>query len=1302
MSEQSEPPAPGVERVRKAKPDLPPKTRSAVLIDADYVIRNDETRVRLQFKAKSVFYLYDRYEPYFYLDAPASEIPELMKANAFHRGLTIHPMRIEEVEREVEGHRRKVLKVFAKHPPEVPDLRAAYKDRKAWEYNIPFGRRYMIDLGLGPLTRIRYERKGRRIVKILSKKDASTAFKILAFDIETYNPRGVPRPERDECIMISYATGLDANEGHVHTWRDAGGKDFCQISKDEKGMIEAFGDDVAREDPDILAGYNSTQFDLPYMEARAKATKASLRLGRDGSSFTIRRRGIRDIAKIRGRIYVDVLPLLRFLSFIGAIKRPNNFTLDATASELLGKKKGDVERLDIWQMWDDPAQRGKLAEYSRTDSHLTWELARLVLPLELEMAKITYLPLNDVVGATASQLVESLLMHEAVARHALVPNKPGDDVAKSRLENPIEGAYVKTPSPGIYENMVVFDFRGLYPSIIISHNIDPFTLNCSCCTKAESYVSPTGARFCSKKHGLIPDVLAKVIKARGELKDKLKTLAPESDEYRSMFARQQSLKILANSYYGYLAFSRSRYYSREAAESVTAWGRHYIMQTGESAEKAGYKLLYQDSLHYDRPIVVQKPDGEIELVKIGEFVRRNKKNPELKKYRTLAFDGEKPVFKSILRAIEHEYDSQRKGKMLEFVTTHGKTVVTPQHSVYCFDSEKKQISLADAKNLKVGNCLVSMTNPPLPENHQEGESIDILDLDFGPYAHEIRAYADLEMFSPKRKGSCPYCKKNPASLYSHVSLQHNDRKLTIAQAKKTGCAWIGGANAGTGRIPRFWKLTKELAWIMGYYCAEGSASERSATSDKTMISFGSQDRKTIERVKKYFDSVLKDDLAIVEDYDKRISKNTYYYRVQRIPLVALFKYGFGMGNLSSGKRVAPIIFSASHELKSAFVDGYMEGDGLRHVQPRYKTFFQAFSTKSPELAMGLQLLLKHLPHGKNSFGKRIAHVNWNYRRDKPGIVDLRMCGVKRGAEEHGCFALARIKEIREREEHKSVFDLEVEGEHNFVDAEGLLLVHNTDSCFLMMGAKSKEDVLAWMKTVNSDLPGGMELELEAFYPRGVFVSKKTAGAGGSEAGSGAKKKYALADEKGRIKIRGFELVRRDWSVVARDTQRRVLEAILKDGSKDKAIAIVRETVEKLRSGKMDLEKLAIQTQLTKDLDKYEVKSPELAAALKANKRGKGEKFAKGSIVRYVITRSGTGSGDGEIDKSSKGTHTRSKNSKVTVSEKAELLEYAKDYDADYYIDHQVIPTVLKILKELGVTEDDLKVKGKQSGLGSYF
>ena len=91
-----------------------------------------------------------------------------------------------------------------------------------------------------------------------------------------------------------------------------------------------------------------------------------------------------------------------------------------------------------------------------------------------------------------------------------------------------------------------------------------------------------------------------------------------------------------------------------------------------------------------------------------------------------------------------------------------------------------------------------------------------------------------------------------------------------------------------------------------------------------------------------------------------------------------------------------------------------------------------------------------------------------------------------------------------------------------------------------------------MGRANASLPQKMELELEGFYPRGVFVSKK----GGGE--RGAKKKYALLGEDGRIKIRGFELVRRDWSKIAKETQLKVLEAILKEGSKEKAAAIIRE------------------------------------------------------------------------------------------------------------------------------------------------
>ena len=70
---------------------------------------------------------------------------------------------------------------------------------------------------------------------------------------------------------------------------------------------------------------------------------------------------------------------------------------------------------------------------------------------------------------------------------------------------------------------------------------------------------------------------------------------------------------------------------------------------------------------------------------------------------------------------------------------------------------------------------------------------------------------------------------------------------------------------------------------------------------------------------------------------------------------------------------------------------------------------------------------------------------------------------------------------------------------------------------------------------------------------------------------------------------------------------------------------------------------------------------------------------KGSVIAYVITKSGK-----------------------TISEKAEMAEHAKDYDPDYYINNQVMPAVMKILKELGYDEDELKNKGKQKSLGSFF
>ena len=108
--------------------------------------------------------------------------------------------------------------------------------------------------------------------------------------------------------------------------------------------------------------------------------------------------------------------------------------------------------------------------------------------------------------------------------------------------------------------------------------------------------------------------------------------------------------------------------------------------------------------------------------------------------------------------------------------------------------------------------------------------------------------------------------------------------------------------------------------------------------------------------------------------------------------------------------------------------------------------------------------------------------------------------------------------------------------------EGFKVIYSdTDSLAVTLKGKSKKSALDFLKKINDELPSLMELELESFYPRGIFVSKK----GDSQ---GAKKKYALIDEAGKLKIIGFETVRKDWSLIARETQLKVIEMILKKGN----------------------------------------------------------------------------------------------------------------------------------------------------------
>ena len=127
---------------------------------------------------------------------------------------------------------------------------------------------------------------------------------------------------------------------------------------------------------------------------------------------------------------------------------------------------------------------------------------------------------------------------------------------------------------------------------------------------------------------------------------------------------------------------------------------------------------------------------------------------------------------------------------------------------------------------------------------------------------------------------------------------------------------------------------------------------------------------------------------------------------------------------------------------------------------------------------------------------------------------------------------------------------------------------DTDSVAFTIKGKTKKQIFEFLKKLNSELPGVMELELEGFFKRGLWVTKRSGGLG-------AKKKYALIDEDDNIKIRGFETVRRDWCKLTREIQDKVIRQILKDGNEKKALGYVKELIKKIKQREISKEELII-------------------------------------------------------------------------------------------------------------------------------
>ena len=201
----------------------------------------------------------------------------------------------------------------------------------------------------------------------------------------------------------------------------------------------------------------------------------------------------------------------------------------------------------------------------------------------------------------------------------------------------------------------------------------------------------------------------------------------------------------------------------------------------------------------------------------------------------------------------------------------------------------------------------------------------------------------------------------------------------------------------------------------------------------------------------------------------------------------------------------------------------------------------------------------------------------------------------------------------------------------------------------------------------------MELELEDFFKRGIWVTTRSGVAG-------AKKKYALISKQGRLKIRGFETVRRDWCNLAREVQNNVIGMILDTGDDISALAYLKKIIKDLKARDIKLEDLIIRTQLKKSLEDYKAISPHVIAAKRMEEME--IPIAEGNLIEYYIAE------------------TPGKKTKL-VREKVKLPIEKGEYDIEYYLKKQILPAVENIFQVFNININEIIEGKKQTTLDGF-
>lgn len=511
------------------------------------------------------------------------------------------------VEKWTDLGMKPIWKVVVKHPAVVPRVRKELMSSwNLYSGDIPFANRILLDGDFGIHARASAEIISRsdfcdlyvrcQWQDISSTEPFSVPWVVMSFDLET--------SIEDGRILCAAAVVEDlSNNNRV---------EFVSSGKEEDIMAE-LTTFVTEHDPDIITGYNIDNFDMQRLQDRIRIhaskndwekrisllgwgrlpiTKEEHDRSRDG---LLPYRGNARAWSLAGRCVMDAWWQAR------QALRPERETLSFVTKLLF---PGDEEKqkigIDASKMDEEWAKRpDEVIEYCLRDAALPLDIMEEIQAIRRceAIASVAGVTLDVVANGNTSQRLDALVIRAADKNKIAVPLTGSAD----RKEGQIQGGYVHDVEAGLHPWIAILDFKSMYPSIMIAHNICYTTRIDSASTdqpqpQESIHVSPTGASFrnAEERKGLVPSLLEQLMAKRDYHKTSFSASSTHSEK-QFHDQMQYAVKIMMNTFYGVFASGFYRFTHRDLGTSITAWARHNIKQIINKLEQEGHPVVYSDT-----------------------------------------------------------------------------------------------------------------------------------------------------------------------------------------------------------------------------------------------------------------------------------------------------------------------------------------------------------------------------------------------------------------------------------------------------------------------------------------------------------------------------------------------------------------------------------------------------------------------------------------------------------------------------------------------------------------------------------